>query len=271
MPELPEVETVVRGLYEDVVGRTFTAVATYWPRQIAPLSPQGFASRLTGRCVYSLHRRAKYIVFDLDEGALLIHLKMTGRLYVVPKEALHPSDRWLRAAFDMDNGYQLRFSDPRRFGRLLLVDSAEEITAHLGPEPLAEDFTLDVFRARLADRRGAIKPLLLDQRFVAGIGNIYADEALWSAGIDPRRKVDTLKPDEVARLYAALRSVLLAGIEHQGASVNWYRKPDGTTGEQQHHFNVYDRTGKLCPRCGAVIQKFRLGQRGTHYCPSCQR
>ncbi len=271
MPELPEVETVVRSLYADVVGRVFVAIMAYWPRQIAPLSPQEFASRLTGRYVQSLHRRGKYIVFDLDAGALLIHLKMTGRLYVVPKGVSHPDDRWLRAVFEMDDGHELRFSDPRRFGRLLLVDLAEEVTGQLGPEPLSEDFTLEIFRTRLTARRGTIKPLLLDQHFVAGIGNIYADEALWSAGIDPRRKVDTLKPEEVESLYIALRAVLLSGIEHQGASVNWYRKPDGTKGEQQDHFNVYDRTGKPCSRCGTVIQKISLGQRGTHYCPVCQK
>ena len=271
MPELPEVEIVARGLHGDVVGRSFVAVAIYWPRQIIPLSPQEFTSRLTGRRVQSLYRRGKYIVFALDEGALLIHLKMTGRLYVVPQGVSHPDDRWLRAVFEMDDGHELRFSDPRRFGRLLLVNLAEEITGRLGPEPLSDDFTLEVFRTRLMVRQGTIKPLLLDQHFVAGVGNIYADEALWSAGVDPRRKVDTLKPDEIDRLYTALRSVLLSGIEHQGASVNWYRKPDGTKGEQQDHFNVYDRAGKTCARCGAVIQKIRLGQRGTHYCPVCQK
>ncbi len=271
MPELPEVETIVRGLYGDVVGRVFTAVTIDWPRQVAPLSPQEFASRLTGRRVLSLYRRGKYIIFDLDEAALLVHLKMTGRLYVMPTGAGHPDDRWLRAVFGMDDGHELRFSDSRRFGRLLLTDSAEEISTRLGPEPLSEEFSLDAFHARLTARRGTVKPLLLDQRFVAGVGNIYADEALWSAGIDPRRKVDTLKRDEIARLYFALRSVLLSGIEHQGASINWYRKPDGTRGEQQDHFNIYGRAGKPCPRCGAVIQKIRLGQRGTHYCPSCQK
>jgi len=189
----------------------------------------------------------------------------------MPTGAGHPDDRWLRAVFRMDDGRELRFSDSRRFGRLLLTDSAEEISARLGPEPLSEGFSLDAFHAQLTARRGTVKPLLLDQRFVAGVGNIYADEALWAAGIDPRRKADTLKRDEIARLYFALRSVLSSGIEHQGASINWYRKPDGTRGEQQDHFNIYGRAGKPCPRCGAVIQKIRLGQRGTHYCPSCQK
>lgn len=270
MPELPEVETVVRGLRDEVVGRRFTHVSCHWPPQIVGLSPEAFASRLVGRCVEALNRRGKFIVFDLSEGALLIHLKMTGRLYVAARGEREEADRWLRAVFEMDDGRELRFSDLRKFGRLYLVSQASQVIGGLGPEPLSDDFTLDEFLARLARRRGMIKPLLLNQRFIAGIGNIYADEALWLARIDPRRRADTLKPHEAERLYYAIRTVLEDGIRYEGASVNWYRKADGATGSYQDHFNVYRRAGQPCSRCGASIHKIRVGQRGTHFCPTCQ-
>jgi formamidopyrimidine-DNA glycosylase len=176
----------------------------------------------------------------------------------------------VRAIFSLDNQHELRFSDSRKFGRLYLVTQEEEVTGKLGPEPLSDAFTLDVFRESLTGRSGVIKPLLLNQRFIAGIGNIYADEVLWLARIDPCRKADTLKPDDVERLYHAIRQALHDGIEHEGASVNWYRKPDGTSGTQQDHFSVYNQEGEPCPRCGTPIRKIWLAQRGTHFCPSCQ-
>jgi formamidopyrimidine-DNA glycosylase len=271
MPELPEVEVIVRGLRDDVVGRAFTAVTTNWSRQIVGMPPQTFADRLVGQRIKALRRRGKYVVFDLSGDVLLIHLKMTGRLYVAgPARDRFEDDRWVRAVFGLDDGRELRFSDSRKFGRLHLVVREEEVTGALGPEPLSDAFTPDAFRQLIAGRRGAVKPLLMNQHFIAGIGNIYADEALWQARIDPRRKVDTLKPEDVERLYHALRTVLAEGIEHEGASVNWYRKPDGTTGAYQNRFNVYDQEGEPCPRCGSPINKIRLGQRGTHLCPVCQ-
>jgi formamidopyrimidine-DNA glycosylase len=268
MPELPEVETVVLGLRPQVVGRTFTGVWYDWPRQIVNPTPAEFAARLPGQRVIALRRRAKYIVFDLSSGALLIHLKMSGRLYVA--EAPHEADAWVHVVFDLDDGKQLRFSDARKFGRLYLVSQAEDVTGSLGPEPLSEAFSLEMFQELIALRAGTIKPLLLNQRFIAGIGNIYADEALWLARIDPRRKANTLKDDETERLYHAMRAALADGIRFEGASVNWYRKPDGGVGDYQNHFNVYDRPNQPCPRCGNPISKITLGQRGTHYCPVCQ-
>lgn len=270
MPELPEVETVVRSLRDDVVGRTFSAVSFNWPRQIVAPSPAAFAERLVGQRIDALNRRGKYIVFSLSEGALLIHLKMTGRLYMAHKWRSESDDRYRRAVFVLDDGHELVFSDQRKFGRLYLTPQADDVIGDLGPEPLYDDFTLETFRVLLSRRHAMIKPLLLNQRFIAGIGNIYADEALWRAQIDPRRKADTLQPAETDRLHRAIQEVLREGIQHEGASINWYRKPDGTTGEHQNHFSVYEREDKPCPRCGTLIDKIKLGQRGTHYCPTCQ-
>jgi formamidopyrimidine-DNA glycosylase len=270
MPELPEVETIVRGLRSDVVGRTFTNATISWERQIAPLSVKAFRDRIAGQRVDQLGRRGKYIVFTLNRDALLIHLKMTGRLYVSPPDRQDHADRWVRTVLAMDDGNELRFSDLRKFGRVYLVEDANEVIGNLGPEPLSEAFTLEVFQGMIARRKGMIKPLLMNQEFIAGIGNIYADESLWLAQIAPRRRADTLKPDQVEKLYQAIREVLQRGIENEGASINWYRKPDGTTGTYQERFCVYDRTGQTCPRCGGTIQKTRIAQRGTHFCPSCQ-
>ncbi len=270
MPELPEVEMVVRGLRGDVIGRAFTSARVEWPPQLAPLSPEAFAARLVGQRVEALGRRGKYIIFELSEDYFLVHLKMTGRLYVLPPGDAREDDRWVRAVFGLDDGRELRFSDPRKFGRLRMAARLEEIVGDLGPEPLDDSFTLAAFQARLAGRSGMLKPLLMNQSFVAGVGNIYADEALWRAQVDPQRRADTLRAGDVEQLYHAIRGALLDGIEHEGATIGWYRKPDGTAGEQQQHFAVYGRAGEPCPRCGTPLSRISLGQRGTHFCPVCQ-
>jgi formamidopyrimidine-DNA glycosylase len=270
MPELPEVETVVRGLRPDLTGRRVVSVDCTWPRMLVDWPLEAFAARLVGQRIDGLRRRGKYIICDLSDDSLLIHLKMTGRLYVAAPDESSEADRWLRATFGLDDGRELRFSDLRKFGRIYLVADAEQVVGALGPEPLSDEFDLEVFCNLLDRRHGMIKPLLMNQQFVAGIGNIYADEALWQARIDPHRKADKLKEDDVARLYHAIRAVLRAGLRHEGASVNWYRKADGSTGEYQEHFNVYDRQDEPCPRCGTPVQKVKLGQRGTHLCPNCQ-
>lgn len=271
MPELPEVETIVRGLRGDVVGRTFTRADIHWAREIAAPSPEEFARRMVGQTVESLGRRAKYLVFTLSGGALLVHLKMTGRLYVALPGEVTSDDRWVRVTLGMDDSRELRFSDARKFGRMALVGQMEEVTGRLGPEPLSDAFTLKAFRAMIARRKGVVKPLLLNQTFLAGVGNIYADEALWRSQINPHRAVDTLNADEVKKLHLAIRKVLADGIRYEGASINWYRKPDGSRGRSQNHFKVYDQQDRPCPRCGALIRKVWLGQRGTHFCPACQR
>lgn len=271
MPELPEVETVVRGLRKDIVERTFTHTFLAWPRQIATPTPDDFISRLPGQRVLALNRRGKYIVFKLTQDVLLIHLRMTGRLYIskIGTEDVR-EDRWVRAIFTLDNGHVMRFSDARKLGRLYLVGQEEEITGRLGPEPLSEEFTPATFRILLARHQTRVKSLLMDQHKVAGIGNIYADEALWEARIDPRRKANTLNIEEIKRLHEAIRLVLQKGIDYEGASVNWYRKADGLQGSGQDHLNVYARAGEACKRCGTFLTKIRLGQRGTHFCPKCQ-
>ncbi|NOK85883.1 MAG: bifunctional DNA-formamidopyrimidine glycosylase/DNA-(apurinic or apyrimidinic site) lyase [Chloroflexi bacterium AL-W] len=271
MPELPEVETVVRSIRPALVGRRVTAMWYDWPPTIHQPSPQSFAARLQGQGFRAVRRRAKYIVCELDHDLLVIHLKMTGRLYVVNADSIESADKWVHFRVDLDNGQQLRFSDSRKFGRVYLVADFAEINDNIGPEPLEDDFTLDVFQERLKGRQKNIKALLLDQSFIAGVGNIYADEALFRARIHPLRGANTLYLPEVAALHEAIRAALDAGIQHEGASISWYRKPDGTKGSSQDHFYVYGRTAQPCTACGTFIHKIRVAQRGTHFCPQCQR
>jgi len=272
MPELPEVETVVRGIRPDLVGRTIESAWLDWePSLVTPLVSH-FSARIQGQTIQEVTRRAKYIVIKLTADYLIIHLKMTGRLYVAPNDEQQHADRWVHFSFQLDNDHQLRFSDSRKFGRVYLTADLNAITGKLGPEPLADTFTLKDFRLRIEKRKGTIKPLLLNQAFIAGIGNIYADEALHRSHIHPRRKTDTLNDTEIEDLYHAIRWVLARGIERQGASIGWYRRPDGKKGEMQDDFYAYGRTGLPCRTCRqGTIQKTTIGQRGTHFCPSCQK
>jgi formamidopyrimidine-DNA glycosylase len=274
MPELPEVETVVRGLREPLLGRTITgAVFPKDPGRMVNVDPAHMAQRIAGQRVDRITRRAKYLVFQLDADTLIVHLKMTGHLYVLPPEEQNPFDRWVRVRFPLDNGQELRFSDSRKFGRVYLCSQPDEVLPNLGPEPLEDDFTVDVFRQRLAGRKGVLKSLLLNQAFIAGVGNIYADEALHLARLHPLRTADSLKDKEIARLYHAIRQTLADGIRYEGASINWYRKPDGSRGDSQNHLRVYRERNNLdqpCPVCGGPITKIWVGQRGTHFCPTCQ-
>ena len=271
MPELPEVETVVRGLREPLIGRTVTSMWYDCDRTVKTPDPVQFAARIAGQTFRSVTRRAKYIVCELDHDLLVVHLKMTGRLYVVPDDAVMEADRWLHFRLGLDNGHQLRFSDARKFGFVALTAQLDAVTPVLGPEPLSDDFSPAVLRERSRKHKKAIKALLLDQAFLAGVGNIYADESLFLANIHPQRPADSLTDDEITRLYGTIRQVLDAGIDREGASINWYRKPDGTPGKAQTAFNVYDRTDLPCVVCGSPISKIRVAQRGTHYCPTCQK
>ncbi|NDJ85524.1 MAG: bifunctional DNA-formamidopyrimidine glycosylase/DNA-(apurinic or apyrimidinic site) lyase [Chloroflexi bacterium] len=272
MPELPEVETTVRGIRPALLNHRIVDVWLDWPQGLATPDPEVFQARLKGQRIREVTRRAKYIIVTLEADSLLIHLKMTGRLYVVPDDSQQYADQWVHFRFQLDNGYQLRFSDSRKFGRVYLVDDPAIVTADLGPEPLDPAFTLEAFQRRLARRKGKIKPLLLNQSFVAGIGNIYADEALHLAGIHPIRSASTLSEDEIVALWQGIQSVLADGIAREGASVNWYRKPDGTKGQAQNGLRAYGQTGRLCQTCQqAAIEKIVIGQRGTHFCPNCQR
>ena len=273
MPELPEVETAVRALRAPLLRRTIlTAHFPEPPRRMTNLPPDVFAVRISGQRICAVERRAKYLLIALSAQHLIVHLKMTGHLYVLPSAQSDPMDRWLRVRFPLDDGTELRFSDARRFGRVYLAAQPEDILPLLGPEPLDDSFTLAVFIERLRGRKGQLKSLLLDQSFIAGIGNIYADEALHIAKLHPLRRADSLSDAERERLYHAIRQALSDGLAHMGASIGWYRQPDGKRGEAQHHLRAY-RTrsdSRPCPVCGTPIQTIRVGQRGTHFCPTCQ-
>lgn len=271
MPELPEVETVVRSIRPDLVGQIIEGVWLDWERALKTPAPVAFVARIRNQTIQAVNRRAKYIVIELSDDYLLLHLKMSGRLYVVAQDAQHESDKWVHFRFQLGNASELRFSDARKFGTVHLTSEPETILGRLGPEPLNADFTLADFAERLRQRRGAIKPLLLNQAFLAGIGNIYADEALHQAHIAPLRTAESLSAEETEALFGAIRGVLEKGIERQGASINWYRQPDGRSGSMQDDFWAYGRDGQNCRTCGGVIQKRVVGQRGTHFCPSCQK
>jgi formamidopyrimidine-DNA glycosylase len=278
MPELPEVETIVRKLrngepverglpaYPPPVGHVIVRAWTDWPRAAYP-SGDVLLQQLPNHRIESIGRRGKYILFNLSAptSTLAIHLKMSGRLDVLQEGT--PRDKHVHFVFALDNGYEVRFKDARKFGRVYFVSDPEQVTGRLGPEPLDSAFTLRAFRALIAGKSGALKPLLLDQTFIAGIGNIYADEALWRARLFPLRRAGTLAPDQVAALYRGIRAALADGIRHEGAAIDWVY-PDGN---YQDHFRVYGRTGQPCRRCGTKIRRIVVGQRGTHFCPNCQR
>jgi formamidopyrimidine-DNA glycosylase len=271
MPELPEVETVAADLRPLLVGRRFDAGRILWPRTLAEPDPVALTERLHGRQVIDVSRRGKYLLIALDSGATLIfHLRMTGRLAVVSDGDPALTDSHLRARFDLDDNEHLVFVDARKFGRIWLVDDIERIVGRLGPEPLDWTFTPETLSERLRSRRPAIKALLLDQTVVAGIGNIYADEALYRAGIHPLRSAASLSAAEAVRLHGALRQVLREAIGNRGTLLRDYRPPYGPEATHQEHLQVYQRTGRPCPRCGAAIQRIRVGQRSTHFCPQCQ-
>ncbi len=270
MPELPEVESVIRGLRGELIGRRLLNLDCFWERTLSDETASGFAAAIRGREIRSLARRAKYIVIHTDTAAIVIHLRMTGRLYISEPGAQQEADRWLRVSFSLDNGRQLRFSDLRKFGRIYWVEDMTAFFAHLGPEPLSDAFDLAYLRTECARRHKSLKALLLDQEIVAGIGNIYADESCFLAGVHPTRRANTLTAGESARLYRYIRDVLRYAIRYEGASFQWYRKPDGSSGNVQTHFYVFNRAGEPCRNCVTPIVKIRHGGRGTHFCPSCQ-
>jgi formamidopyrimidine-DNA glycosylase len=270
MPELPEVETIVQGLREPLVGRQFTGVRVGWEKLVARPTAEEFERGLVGQRILGLRRRGKYLIFALSgRGSLIVHLRMTGRLLI--KSSDDEGDKHDHLIFELDDGRELRFNNVRKLGRVYLVDDEDEIVGRLGPEPLDDDFTPADFTALLSGRRGKIKPLLLNQRFMAGIGNIYADEALFVACIHPERRADTLTAEETERLYDAIRRVLRQGIENRGTTLSAYRDAEGREGSNQEHLLVFRRTGQSCPRCGTPIERTVVGGRGTYFCPRCQK
>ncbi len=274
MPELPEVETIRLALEPRIVGRRFDEVEIMDPRLVRPFEPQAVAAELKGERVASLERRGKYLVVRFESGrALLMHLRMTGSLRHAVRGPLDV-DPHRRAVVKLDDGSDVTYKDVRRFGtwHLLEPDDVEPyLGERLGVEPLGRAFTARWLGARLAGRRAPVKAALLDQRVVAGLGNIYVDEALWRARIHPRRPAADLDPEEVRRLTRGIKNALRAGIARQGASLRDYSTPDGSRGRMQEEFRVYGREGEPCPRCGTPVDKIRVAGRGTWYCPSCQR
>jgi formamidopyrimidine-DNA glycosylase len=274
MPELPEVETIRLALEPLVVGRRFDEVEIRDPRLVRPFEPQAVAAELEGQRVRSLERRGKYLIVRFESGrGLLIHLRMTGSLRHAVG-GLPGDDPHRRAVVRLDDGSDVAYKDVRRFGTWLLLEPDEiepYLADRLGVEPLARAFTSRWLASRLEDRRAPIKAALLDQRTVAGLGNIYVDEALWRARVHPARPAGDLDPEGIRRVTRGIKEALKAGIFGQGASLRDYATPDGSRGRMQDAFRVYDREGEPCPRCGTPIDKIRVAGRGTWYCPACQR
>jgi formamidopyrimidine-DNA glycosylase len=275
MPELPEVETVRRRLAPVLEGRRFSEVSISDGRLTRPFDPLEVALELSGERVTLVDRRGKYLILRLESGrTLLIHLRMTGSLRHWPAaQGELPDDPYRRAVVRLDDGADVGYRDVRRFGTWLLLEPGElepYLAARLGPEPIGPQFTAAVLGERLAGRRAPIKAVLLDQRRLAGVGNIYADEALWQAKIHPLREAQSLERDEVKALHRAIRAALERGIKRQGSTLRDYSLPDGSYGGMQNEFKVYGRAGEPCDRCGTPIERIVVGGRGTWFCPTCQ-
>lgn len=270
MPELPEVETTRRGLEPAVVGERIEAVTVRHRGLRWPL-PTGFEAALRGRRIRSTSRRAKYLLIDADGLILLVHLGMSGSLRVVPAE--QPPGKHDHVDLRLGSGVAVRFNDPRRFGSMHLIEGdpgAHPLLRHLGPEPLGPDFTADYLHAASRRRRVALKPFLMNAAVVVGVGNIYASEALFHAGLNPRRAAGRLTRDEAARLVAAIRRVLSAAIRAGGTTLRDYVNSEGNPGYFRQKLYVYERAGEPCRRCGTPIRQRTQAQRSTYWCPTCQ-
>lgn len=274
MPELPEVETVARIVRPKLVGRQIEGVHVSWLRTLGGLSRPAFARAVVGARVRAVWRRAKFIVFDLERdgevaGWLVGHLRMTGRFHV--ERAGWDAGPHERVCLDLDRGRSFHFIDVRKFGRLIFTSDLEDAFPDLGPEPLGDEFTPASLHASLSSRRRLLKPLLLDQSFVAGLGNIYVDECLHIARLHPEKRSDRVSRAAAGRLHGVIRSVLAEAIEREGSSFDtFYRTPEGNPGSYQEQFYVYGRTGLPCRGCGEPIRRLVVAQRGTHICPRCQ-
>lgn len=271
MPELPEVETIVRALRNggrgdvSILDRRIETVELSWARTLAYPDKDEFSHRLAGQQITDVTRRGKYVIIHLNGDFLLIHLRMSGDLRVntPPAPAAESHDRLI---IGFEDGYNLVFNDTRKFGRVWLTREPSEVTGNLGPEPFDLTFTPGIFYQNLHRKKKYIKSLLLDQSFVAGLGNIYVDESLFRAGIHPLRLSNSLSIQEASRLLEAIRETLMDGINNNGASIDWVYKG----GDYQNNFRVYQQTGKPCRVCGTPVERIVTGQRGTHFCPKCQ-
>jgi formamidopyrimidine-DNA glycosylase len=274
VPELPEVETIRARLAPRLEGRRLEQVEIADPRLTRPEPPEAVAAALEGERIARVARRGKYLVFGFESGRhLLVHLRMTGNVEHPARGGL-AADPYRRAVVRLDDGSDVAYRDVRRFGTWALLEPGELddyfAARRLGGEPLERGFTTRALTRALAGRRAPIKSALLDQRAVAGVGNIYADEALWHARIHPLRPAGSLDADEIGRLRKAVRKALEAGVARQGATLRDYRDPEGNAGSMQDEFRVYGRAGEPCFRCGTPIEKIRAAGRGTWFCPACQ-
>ena len=276
MPELPEVETIARKLRSELVGKRIVKADLLWPRTLATPTPAEFKKQVVGQDVIAVTRRAKYLQIQLADYHLFVHLRMSGDLYI--KEADTVSEKHDRLIIDLTpvpspnrrgetKGSKLVFNDTRKFGRVWLVRDPAEVIGGLGPEPLNDEFTAQMLYESLQPRHRQLKPLLLDQSFLAGMGNIYTDEALHMARLHPLALSNSVNREQAGALWEAIRAVLQEGIRRNGASIDWVYRG----GEFQNYFRVYDRKGQPCPVCGTQIERIVVGQRGTHFCPNCQR
>ena len=270
MPELPEVETIARNLRVGtesspaLIGEIITSGMVLWERTLAFPSVTEFSQKIKGQRIEAITRRGKYLSVHLVDTTLLFHLRMSGDLLVEPVDTqIAPHHRLV---LNFKSGWRLAFNDPRKFGRAWLTPDADTVLGQLGPEPLNEQLTATDFFTLLQNKHRQLKPLLLDQKFLAGVGNIYADEALYLARLHPLRLSGTLSQEQAAALLSGIRQVLQEGIQRNGASIDWVYRG----GEFQNYFRVYQRTGEACFRCGTLIERIVVGQRGTHFCPSCQ-
>ncbi len=274
MPELPEVETIVRELCAcNLVGTQIKEALVFWDRTIATPSTKEFCEAICGQTILNISRRGKFIAFTLSDYTLLVHLRMTGKFSLSEQKidlGLHE-----RVELQLNNGRYLHYNDQRKFGKWYLITDPEPTFESLGLEPLSSEFTLQVFKKVILKGSSQIKPFLLNQRYVAGLGNIYVDEALWEAKIAPTRKVNSLTLVEIKALHKAIPHVLKQGIAHMGTSLGTthanYFSVSGRRGLHQNQLMVFRRDGFPCPRCNTTIIKIKLAQRGTHLCPKCQK
>lgn len=275
MPELPEVETIVRELNEEhLIGLKIERAYVYWDRSIAGQKSPTFIQQITGQTIQGITRRGKFIVFSLSKDTLLVHLRMTGKFFIEKDDDVVPHSHE-RVRLILSDKRILRYEDQRKFGKWNLVSSPEQLYDKIGLEPLSKEFTLKAFKNLLQNSKRQIKPFLLDQKYIAGLGNIYVDEALWEAKIHPLRITQTLTDKEITLLHKSVIIVLKKGIENTGTTLGSLRSNyfsvSGRRGGNQHALNVFRREGLPCSRCETIIKKIVVGQRGTHFCPSCQK
>ena len=270
MPELPEVETIRTEISPSIIGRRIDGVQVFWERMVREPSLDEFRRGVTGQRIVGVDRRGKYLLIRLGSGyTLVVHLKMSGALIVGKPEDEPP--RYTHAIIDLDGRVRIFFRDPRKFGLMRLAKDDASVVGRLGPEPLEPGFTPDVLGKLLAGRKAPIKALLTDQDLLAGVGNMYADEALYEARIHPLRTGGSLSKAEIARLHKAVLKVLVAGIGNKGASIENYLRPDGSKGTAHNEFKVAHQRKATCPHCGTPIQRIAVRNRGTYFCPKCQK